>query len=436
MKEITRVHLAKTPYDIEVDAKKALEKYLAGIKTSMNADDEAMREIEARMVELLGESGVSPSGVISLQEVDQLKQKMGNPGDFIDENEVPSSSVADSEVTNRRWMRDEDDAMIGGVCAGIASRLNVSVALVRFLAIVLLFMSFGTALLVYIVLWIVLPPAKTAADKLSMRGQPVNLESIKNYSDTNEVVQKKNPWLLRVVRIVLGVGLIFMALGLLITLLVGGGIGVATVAQMGEFTAQPWAIGLLVSLAVGGIAAVILTTLLATAVMKWKFTSATATAVVVSLVVGAISISGIGLFGIYTADNLARDEKRLMKVVELKLPEDLTGVKYYKVDNYPGLSIYDTDDSKEKITANLKYFALDGVKAPQVDIRRDGDTLVLSAHEDQQTGLGNCLLSYGGILNCSAYGIYQVEFKGPIEAIQNSPQMINAAEVEAAEQAN
>ena len=49
MKEITRIHLAKTPYDIEVDAKKALEKYLKAIERAMR-DDDVMYEIEARMV--------------------------------------------------------------------------------------------------------------------------------------------------------------------------------------------------------------------------------------------------------------------------------------------------------------------------------------------------------------------------------------------------
>ena len=52
MKEITRIHLAKTPFSVEVDAKKSLEKYLNLIQKNMHAEPEAMREIEARMVEL------------------------------------------------------------------------------------------------------------------------------------------------------------------------------------------------------------------------------------------------------------------------------------------------------------------------------------------------------------------------------------------------
>ena len=53
MKEITRIHLAKTAFSVEIDAKKSLEKYLNSIQKNMHADEEAMKEIEARMVEIL-----------------------------------------------------------------------------------------------------------------------------------------------------------------------------------------------------------------------------------------------------------------------------------------------------------------------------------------------------------------------------------------------
>ena len=62
MKEITRVHLAKTSYDIEVGAKKDLEIYLNDIERMMGSAEDAMYEIEARMVELQGERGVASGG--------------------------------------------------------------------------------------------------------------------------------------------------------------------------------------------------------------------------------------------------------------------------------------------------------------------------------------------------------------------------------------
>ena len=82
MKEVTRMHLAKTPYSVEVDAKKALEGYLAAIEKTMRAEPEVMREIETRMVELLAERGVAKDGVISLDDVNALKTQMGDPKEF------------------------------------------------------------------------------------------------------------------------------------------------------------------------------------------------------------------------------------------------------------------------------------------------------------------------------------------------------------------
>ena len=82
MKEITRIHLAKTPFSVEVDAKKSLEKYLNLIQKNMHAEPEAMREIEARMVELLAERGVSKDDVISHDDVLAVQEQMGEPRDF------------------------------------------------------------------------------------------------------------------------------------------------------------------------------------------------------------------------------------------------------------------------------------------------------------------------------------------------------------------
>ena len=69
MKEITRIHLAKTAFSVEIDAKKSLERYLNSIQKNMHADAEAMKEIEARMVEILAERGVMKEGVISDDDV-------------------------------------------------------------------------------------------------------------------------------------------------------------------------------------------------------------------------------------------------------------------------------------------------------------------------------------------------------------------------------
>ena len=245
MKEITRVHLAKTPYDIEVDAKKELEKYLRAIERAMDSDD-AMREIEARMVELLAERGVSSGGVISASDVADLRQKMGEPKEFSDgENETvdkAGSSTADTgEKPTKRLMRDRDHAVLGGVCAGIGAYWGINPLWIRIIAIISPFISFGTTILIYIVMWISLPEAKTAAEKLQMRGEEVNFDTIKNFSVSDETKTTAKNILVKIVQIFAAACLFATTLGLLIALMVGIFLGVNVVSWMDGFNAQPWA---------------------------------------------------------------------------------------------------------------------------------------------------------------------------------------------------
>ena len=187
MKEITNIHLAKTPFRVEVEAKHALGEYLASIQQRMHAEPEAMREIEARMVELLAERGVTRDGVVTTEDVTALRGQMGEPREFASEAEAGDDDAALRDAAEaaladgapKQLMRDTDHALIGGVCAGVAAYFGISPLWIRLLAIVSPFMTFGTALLIYIVMWLSIPPAVTASDKLRMAGKPVTFDSLK-----------------------------------------------------------------------------------------------------------------------------------------------------------------------------------------------------------------------------------------------------------------
>ena len=132
MKEVTRMHLAKTPYSVEVDAKKALEGYLAAIEKTMRAEPEVMREIETRMVELLAERGVAKDGVISLDDVNALKTQMGDPKEFSENGETRESSNETVESpsdmhrkSQKRLMRDTQQGVLSGVCSGLAAYFGI-----------------------------------------------------------------------------------------------------------------------------------------------------------------------------------------------------------------------------------------------------------------------------------------------------------------------
>jgi len=124
---------------------------------------------------------------------------------------VPSTSVKEVGGVRKRLFRDIENKLIGGVCAGLAKYFSIQVWILRILFLIpfirfvvnfrhlhlwqfwdapdfpnLLDITFSPgAVFVYIVLWLVLPEAKTSADKLQMVGEKVDLNSIKNTIQTD-----------------------------------------------------------------------------------------------------------------------------------------------------------------------------------------------------------------------------------------------------------
>ena len=124
---------------------------------------------------------------------------------------VPSTSVKEVGGVRKRLFRDLDKKVIGGVCAGMSKYLGVKVGIIRVLfllpTILLIFnwnhfhlfqfwdfddfsnffdVTFMPGpIFVYIVLWLVLPEARTSADKLEMMGEKVDINSIKNAIQTD-----------------------------------------------------------------------------------------------------------------------------------------------------------------------------------------------------------------------------------------------------------
>lgn len=374
MKEITRIHLAKTPYDIELDAKEVLQNYLSEIKQMMDSED-TMYEIEARMVELLGERGVQNNGIITMSDVEDLRSKMGLPKEFSDSesNEDSQADLTPSNSPAKRLMRDTDNAIFGGVCAGIAAYWGINPLWVRLLFIISPFITFGTALLVYIIIWISLPEAKTAAEKLQMRGEPVTLDSLKKAANNSESKYRAKETLAKILRICLALGLFFTTLGLLAVLVVGSITGIMAMPFINEFThAQPWAWGLLISLIIAGIMAVEMFGVLTFSVARMKFTKAVLITLVITSVIGVLSIASMVIIGSKLSNEVVQDRQRLTKVIHAKLPNNVEGVKYVELEgNHMTSEIIPSSN----LRVEAEYINYKGSEKPKIEIVRDGDTL-------------------------------------------------------------
>lgn len=184
MNEVTQIHLGRQSFTIAADAHHSLRRYLDSIQKKVD-DDEVVREVELRMAELLSEHGITDDKVVLPEDVSYLKEQLGKPEDF--EAEARGEDASPIDRGARRLFRDTDNALIAGVTAGIGNYFGVNSAVVRVAFIILAIISWGAGAVLYIFLWLVLPPARTASEKLQMHGKSVTLEAIKQSVDKADI---------------------------------------------------------------------------------------------------------------------------------------------------------------------------------------------------------------------------------------------------------
>src|SRR5690554_434425 len=104
---------------------------------------------------------------------------MGKPEDYFIEEEgyVAKEEGFTTSKGTKKIYRDGERRILGGVCAGIGHYLNVDVVWIRVLFI-LLFFLYGLSTLVYLILWIIIPKARTVPEVLEMKGEQVNISNI------------------------------------------------------------------------------------------------------------------------------------------------------------------------------------------------------------------------------------------------------------------
>lgn len=191
MNKILNINLGGYALTIDDDAYEYLQAYLESIRRRFSESegrDEILADIEARLGEILTES-LGARTIVMLPDVEAAVSVMGKPEDFGDEttestttqqqSKQRSSSKQGSVKTGKRLFRDEEDAVVAGVCSGLSAYFGFADPVwMRLIFVVLAFASFGFWMPAYILLWILVPAAKTAADRLAMRGEPVNVDNI------------------------------------------------------------------------------------------------------------------------------------------------------------------------------------------------------------------------------------------------------------------
>ncbi len=193
MNKTVHINVAGFAFIIEENAYQELSKYLDNL--GKNISDEAERkevleDIEARIAEIFQEClKKEHREVIIHKDVKKVIGIMGEPEEIYEGSE--SYSYETKEAKPKRLYRDVENGMLGGVCSGLAAYFNTDVIWPRILFL-FLFFTLGSGFLLYIVLWIIVPPATTTAQKLEMQGEPVTVDSIKkSFHKTKEQIEKE-----------------------------------------------------------------------------------------------------------------------------------------------------------------------------------------------------------------------------------------------------
>jgi phage shock protein PspC (stress-responsive transcriptional regulator) len=180
MKITVSINLGGYSFNIDEDAYAELKRYLKNLELHFAGEEsssEILSDIESRMAELFRTKLTNYKRVINIEDVHQVITVLGTPEDISD-TEGPSARDKFSSPGYHRMYRDTDHRVIGGVCAGIAAYWDIELWLVRLIFFVLAMM--GVGILIYLILYIVLPEAKTTAEKIAMKGNPVNIHNIKD----------------------------------------------------------------------------------------------------------------------------------------------------------------------------------------------------------------------------------------------------------------
>ncbi|QRM89798.1 PspC domain-containing protein [Lacinutrix sp. WUR7] len=183
MNKTVNINLAGIFFHIDEDAYTKLQRYLEAIKrsfTDSQGRSEIISDIEARIAELFNERVKHDKQVIGVKEVDDVITIMGQPEDYIVDDEIfedEPKQHSSNRTASRKLFRDTDNSYVGGVSAGLSHYFGIDAIWIRLIWILLIFGA-GTGVLLYILLWILVPEAKTTSDKLMMKGEPVNISNI------------------------------------------------------------------------------------------------------------------------------------------------------------------------------------------------------------------------------------------------------------------
>lgn len=241
MRKTLKVSIGGLAFTIEEDAYNILDNYLSSLKEyykDREEGEEIISDVESRVSELLQMKISSSGGVVTVSEVREIVGIMGKPEDFDDKDEqqepkkeksrTGSQSDEQPPIYRKKLFRDPSHAILSGVCGGLGYFFRIDPVIVRLIFIAAFFaMNFFSTksasiiILIYLILWVVMPKATTFRQKLSMVGTDPSLGSVVNRG--GERAEMYNPnnskigtTILQIIKITIAVILLIVGFSILI----------------------------------------------------------------------------------------------------------------------------------------------------------------------------------------------------------------------------
>ena len=191
MKRNITINMFGSLYAIDEDAYELLNQYQNNMRSyfaRQEGGEEIAEDIERRIAELFAELKATGVEAITIEHVQDIISRIGNP-EQVDGEDTDSNGEENGnrpgvenkgESTRKKLFRNPDDKMLGGVCSGMACFFGIDALWLRLLMILLAWFSVGTMIVVYLILWLVIPETRTPEDRLRMQGRPVNLDNLRD----------------------------------------------------------------------------------------------------------------------------------------------------------------------------------------------------------------------------------------------------------------
>ena len=255
MKRTLTINLSGIVFYIDEDAYDVLQEYIKKLEQRFTGDDgkEILHDIEARLAELFGDTTKHNSNVVvTIAHVNDAIAQLGTAEEIGGEASDMRSEESSKEERklHRKFYRDGDNKVLGGVASGLAAYLGFDVTIVRLVFVLLAITILGWLIPIYLLVWLIAPEAKTTAQKLEMQGIEPSIENIKEYLNSEKFKESASRigsrlgdvvmWIFRIAAI--AVGLCFIVIGAfiigalliaLVGMIVGGGSALGAV--LGEF---------------------------------------------------------------------------------------------------------------------------------------------------------------------------------------------------------